>query len=105
MATACARHPKNGYEITGGEFDNLIIGQRVRSLAFVQKDYLIEVELKPSALDRYRKEIEKLKAERKITTDEEFRLYLMIVDIDYFETRIRKIEKEYGLKAISIERK
>ena len=100
----CNSQTNDGYEIANGEFDNLIKNQQVKSLAHMSQYDLIKIELKQSALENFRDQIEKLKTEGRIQDKEDFRLYLRIVDIKFIEKRIRKIEKNDGLSPIPIRR-
>ena len=97
VTLGCNSQTNEGYEIANGEFDNLIKHQQVKSLAHMSQYDLIKIVLKPSALENFRDQIEKLKTEGRIQDKEDFRLYLRIVDIDFTEKRIRKIEKYNGL--------
>jgi hypothetical protein len=63
LTLACNSQTSDGYEIANGEFDDLIRNQQVQSLAHVSKHDLIRIELKPSALNNFKDQIEKLKTE------------------------------------------
>jgi hypothetical protein len=98
----CSNAPRNGIEISNGQFHQLIRTQSIASITFLTKKMAFEIELTDGGREQFSDQIDKLSKDGGLKQPSDFRLFHLVAGKEFAIERIREIEKESELPPLDI---